>query len=756
MNSLAENYIADNLTLFSDFLKLHKSEQEITDAIEEHYKNPLLFHQHFYLIPLNVWKEQDKSQIIKNFLASLGIQPEEYDDYLESESIAELVKKLEENYPPNIYPAFHKKIDPLFNLIKAKPLTHEVVNYFLDFLDIPEKDKKNYLDNFPTSAAELLLRLEEKYPLKNFYKIHTNIQGIKNLIATLELKGHTKNFLANIFNEFYTEKIHKNLYLQKSKASAEKEYLNEDSLDSLLTKLGNHHPHIRTRIDPLYKLVNAKKLTNELVANFLSFSQVPEEHEKHFLGKNLPKSTAELLAKLEEYYSPEYHEAEAILEDKPPSEDDTLLTKDSSQISSKTITEVNKEDPQSKQEIYKKLKPLIAIMEADEKSNKLKRSMEYFLEQVNIDKKDYPDYLEADLSLYELLLKLRRENEHSRIQLDMLIKAIENTEKSQKLRLLMVGAGIGVAVAGGLFAQIGVEGIVDLAQNLASSVMVFPIAGLVVSTALAAYTLYQNYYNPKLSFFEKLRDNAFLFIQAIFKVASRGFWLAAATVAMTPLAGILSVAAASVDVFKELFQLWRTYREWVQNPLGNLVDKITPFPPSKKELYLHETLRRQTKYSYKQHGFATGVNLLAAVALVGIAAMWSFFPPAMLVTLGCATAMAAVYITKFLVIKRNDSIIRNDLNKELSTLRADYELSKNIEETKEDSPQIMAKLLSTTEASPQPTAKVESPPKAFGKSQKKKVAMSYFWKSNAEHQEKVANTAKQVVPKEKPRQRQHA
>ncbi|WP_019215761.1 hypothetical protein [Legionella tunisiensis] len=219
---------------------------------------------------------------------------------------------------------------------------------------------------------------------------------------------------------------------------------------------------------------------------------------------------------------------------------------------------------------------------------------------------------------------------------------------------LAVGGALILSILANLYMSPIMAGTISVIKGFLASATGIPILGVVYTGAAALYAMYQNHFDKKRSLFNRIRDNAFLFTNTAINIAAYAIWIASATV-MSPVVASLFVAASAVDMFKEMFAAAQNYLEYKNSPpiVGNDLQAE------------QELLRRES--SYIKHRNAAIVNLVAAVILVGIMAAWCFVPGGIFVTLAAVAAIVTIYAVKTVILKYNESSMRDSLQTGLKT-----------------------------------------------------------------------------------------
>ncbi|MDP1602256.1 MAG: hypothetical protein Q8M03_03240 [Legionella sp.] len=295
--------------------------------------------------------------------------------------------------------------------------------------------------------------------------------------------------------------------------------------------------------------------------------------------------------------------------------------------------------------------------------DEIKLEIECLLRNLMIPEGELGRYFESGFTVYQLLQELTKEKY---IQAHYMLQLID---KKTQLRTwdLILGGLLSATMLAGLLSTPIFSGVVALIEGFLASARTLPIVGLFFNTGVAIYNLYKNQLDKKRPLFNRIRDNFFVVAGQVLNCVGYGIWIITGS-AMTPLIAGLFVAVSGLDVIKEVFGL---VQEFIQHKRKNLLFDEEP-------LNINRTYARYD-YSFKKYRNAIIINLVAAVALVGIMAAWCFMPGGIFVAIAATVAIVGVYAVKILLLKKNDEIIRERLQTELRRIDRVYQVSQSAE-----------------------------------------------------------------------------
>ena len=196
-----------------------------------------------------------------------------------------------------------------------------------------------------------------------------------------------------------------------------------------------------------------------------------------------------------------------------------------------------------------------------------------------------------------------------------------------------------------------------------------PIIGLFITSVVSAYGLYQAFSNQKQPVFDRIRDALFIMAMGATNIIGYGILLGTGMI-MTPVVAGFFVLSSSLDVVKEIFCMiqeaiqYKQYRSDFNHP---------------DSLSVHRSVHRH-EVRYQKHLNAAVINLISALAVVGIMAIWCFLPGALIVTVASIAALAVVYGVKYCALKHNDTTMRNRLQENLTHVLKEHDISTFVKE----------------------------------------------------------------------------
>ncbi|KTC64953.1 Uncharacterised protein (plasmid) [Legionella adelaidensis] len=266
------------------------------------------------------------------------------------------------------------------------------------------------------------------------------------------------------------------------------------------------------------------------------------------------------------------------------------------------------------------------------------------LKLINIDQIKKERFQNANITLYEFLSELQQITKRQNAQVNEFIRIINSKDK----RLENIAAVTSIGAIGILTLSPVLLNNLPMIEALLGSAIFFPVVGLVYTIATGLYTLYQSVFDFKTPVMQRFTDNFFLSASTALNVAAYSVLISAA-VSVNPVAAILFVAASSVDVLKESFNLIKlklTSPERKINPDDSLADKQE---------------KARADFEYKKARNNLFIALGGAGAMVGIIAVWSFIPGGIFLSVAAVAAIGAVYLAKTLLNKYSENRLKEEL-----------------------------------------------------------------------------------------------
>lgn len=276
-------------------------------------------------------------------------------------------------------------------------------------------------------------------------------------------------------------------------------------------------------------------------------------------------------------------------------------------------------------------------------------SIEPILHNLHIPKAQWPRYRRSDWTLSDFLAKLTSQGH---IQVAYFLELIEKKKAFRTLDLLLGGMLTATALAG-ILSLPAMSGVLSAIIGFLKSTTGMPIIGMAFSGLTLVVGAYNNLFDKKKSWFDRGRDLIFSLANAAFTFAGYALWLS--SFPSMPLVGaFLFVAASVVDAVKEMVCLVQEYWRYKNRDPVHGEEK--------------ECADARYTLSYKKHRNAALLNIATAIVLVGLIAVWSFAPAGLGVTLGIAAAIVVVCVVKYVLLKRNERIMRERLQEQLRVI----------------------------------------------------------------------------------------
>lgn len=320
-------------------------------------------------------------------------------------------------------------------------------------------------------------------------------------------------------------------------------------------------------------------------------------------------------------------------------------------------------------------------------SDEIKESIHTILINLNIPKAEWKKF--SEITIYEFLLQLARDGHP---QINYIIEVLDQKTKIGVLDYVL-GGGILVSFFIYLLSLPALQVIIKQTTVIVfSSIISFPIIGLIFNIGVFAYFFYNYYYDLKKTDFNRTRDILFLILSTAATLAAYAILIATAAT-MSPVIAGLYVASAGIDFLREVFCLGQEFYYYFLYHYNNK-SKINEnnkdnylrinreyilevgFEKIRKELAIN--LRNHREYFREIYGFekrryALAISFIAGLIIVGITALWCFLPGGMVATVVALSAIGIVHLIKLFLVKRNETLLREQQQVQLKSLEIDYE-----------------------------------------------------------------------------------
>ena len=279
------------------------------------------------------------------------------------------------------------------------------------------------------------------------------------------------------------------------------------------------------------------------------------------------------------------------------------------------------------------------------------------LHNLQIDKRQWGRYLDTPLTFYELLVELREQNRNNN-RLNKLIERIDEHSWKQWVKIIFGGViAIGI-IEISLPILTHLVGLSTIQELIAAAIFA-PIAGSIVTTAVALYSLYQTLNNKSLSLSQQFLDNFFLLAHVALKFIAFGLLLTAVTTT-TPVVATLFVLAEGINVLKEIASLAHIFIQDLQRVVS-------------RDSHDLATLELQARHDFdfiKRRNNVL-IDIAAAAVCVGFVAAWCFVPGGLFVAIGVSVGIGLVFLAKRWAHHLVEEAIKTQLQRKFEAIEQD-------------------------------------------------------------------------------------
>lgn len=279
------------------------------------------------------------------------------------------------------------------------------------------------------------------------------------------------------------------------------------------------------------------------------------------------------------------------------------------------------------------------------------------LEHLGIHKRQRGRFLNAGMTAYDFLIELQEVTNKENNKLNEFIRLID--EKNKWMRKLLLIGGIVVGSVFSMLPAFFIGGGLSLVQTVLTASVTIPVAGLLYTAGVAAYTFYQSITNKRHGMMERFRDNFFLLANTALNVAAYSMVIATAT-SLNPVTAILFVVASCVLVLKEMTTLIQL---GIQNRKSGLIAQDDDLKTRQE--------KTRSAYDVVKTRNALLIEFSGAILGVGIMAAWCFIPGGIFLTVAAVAAIGIVAIVKKLFSMLNEKVVTGRMKAEFDRLEQD-------------------------------------------------------------------------------------
>lgn len=266
-------------------------------------------------------------------------------------------------------------------------------------------------------------------------------------------------------------------------------------------------------------------------------------------------------------------------------------------------------------------------------------------------------YLGSSMSVYQFLLEINEITHKKHVELQKLIDHIDTKMGSIWYTLGMVFI-FSLLIFTLLFPFFIQSEVITILSEIVTAVLFIPSLQIIYNAGFALYSFYSGVFDTHIPLSHRLLKNVFEISSAAIKIAAS--CLVFVVVATSPIVSILIITATALSVIKEAVSFIQLFIERRKKNLGEEVDPLT----SK----LHQARLDNTFKKTRNHLIS---NIVAAVLITTIVAVWTFVPGGIPLIVGAITAMALVYAIKLLYQIYNEKTKKTELLKTFDELESE-------------------------------------------------------------------------------------
>jgi len=256
-------------------------------------------------------------------------------------------------------------------------------------------------------------------------------------------------------------------------------------------------------------------------------------------------------------------------------------------------------------------------------------------------------YIGASMSVYQFLLELNeltcKKNDH----IQNLINYIDTKMGVFWYSLLMALIFSLLLFTLGLPFFIQSE-VITIISEIVSAVLFIPAMRIIYNAGCALYSFYTGIIDTHIPLSHRLRDHIFEVVGAAIQIAAASLVFVA--VATSPIVSILIITATALSVLKEAVSFIQLLLERKKKYLEESEDPLT-----------RQQHQARLDNTFKKTCNDLIMNIVAAILITAIVAVWTFIPGGLPLIIGAITAIALIHITKLLFRIYNEKNKKKEL-----------------------------------------------------------------------------------------------
>jgi hypothetical protein len=197
--------------------------------------------------------------------------------------------------------------------------------------------------------------------------------------------------------------------------------------------------------------------------------------------------------------------------------------------------------------------------------------------------------------------------------------------------------------------------IITLISQIFTAVLFIPALRIIYNAGCALYSFYASIVDTHIRLSDRLRNNIFEISGAAIKIAAS--CLVFVVVATSPIVSILIITATALSVLKEAVGF-----------IQLLVERRKKYLEESNDPLMREQHLARLDNTFRKTRNDLIMNIVAAVLLTAIVAVWTFVPGGIPLIASAITAMAVIYITKMVFRFFNEKNKKKELLETFETL----------------------------------------------------------------------------------------
>lgn len=286
-------------------------------------------------------------------------------------------------------------------------------------------------------------------------------------------------------------------------------------------------------------------------------------------------------------------------------------------------------------------------LDDDLKNTGLNEVLIRILKRLGIPVYHWGRYLGSSMSFYQFLLEIHEKTNKKHIELQILIDHINHKMGSiwYKLAIACIFCLFIFTILIPFFFQ---SHVISIISEVVTAVLFIPSLQIIYNTGYALYSFYSSIVDTHIRLSRRLLNNFFEISSAAIKIAAAS--LVFVVIGSSPIVPILIIVSSALSVIKEAVSFIHLF---IERRRKNVEEGESPLTKKFHQARLDNEFRKTRNDLI--------FNIIAAVLITAIIAVWTFVPGGLPLMIGAIAGMALVYTVKLLFQIYNEKTKKKEL-----------------------------------------------------------------------------------------------